>query len=1066
MCKRKVMLLLMLLLFAWTGVKAQEKTVTGKVIDEDGQPIFGATISLKGSTVGTISGDEGKYTIKIPATIKGDTLIFSFIGMEEQRQAIGNRSTIDVIMKSSNIEVDEVVVTAMGISREKKSLGYAVQEVNSDDITQASNSNIATALQGKVSGLEITPSSGMPGASAKMTIRGSRSFTGNNTPLYVIDGMPIASSFDLDTYDSVTGSDYSNRSLDIDPNDIESINVLKGQAAAALYGMKASNGVIVITTKSGKNAKAGRAIVTVNTSTSFDKISVFPDLQKKYAQGTGGNYSPNSSMSWGPIISELANDPNYGGNVENQFTAEEGLHQGQYYVDQRAKAGLNPWAYPQAYNSAENYFDTGISNTNSVNVTQNTGNANYSLSFGNTYTKGIIPSTELKKYNVKLNASTKLGEHFESGFSGNYVTSNMNKQTGANNGLIATILPCPPSYDLEGIPNHEANNPYTQVNYRSTSSFDNAYWATENNLFSEESQRFFGNAYLKFDTKLSGSQNLVVKYQIGTDAYTTNYIDNWGYGHSNSNGEIENQELTERELNSLFTTQYTWNINSDFRLDVLVGNEIVHHHETYNDSHGYGYNFEGWNNMSNIKTYTAASGYSKRRSVGFFGNIELSYSNMIYLTLTGRNDKVSNMPRNNRSFFYPSASLGFVFTQIEALKDNPILSFGKIRLSYAEVGQAGDYIPTFLSTPAYGGGFSSGTPIMYPINSVVAYTPYYRVYDPELKPQNTKSYEIGTDLSFLNGRFGLEFTYSRQNSKDQIFDIPLSGSTGVSEFRTNGGKIHTNAYELTVNLKPIDFNNIKWNLSFNYSKIDNIVDELAEGVESIMLGGFVEPQVRASAGDSYPVIYGTSYARADNGKIIVNEDGLPELGEEKVLGKVTPDFTLSCNTSLDIYKARLKATFEYSKGGYMYYATPGMLNVYGVSKESEELRERSTFMFENAVKFDEETNSYVDNDILLGPDGNGVTAEDYYNYLSEISESNIRDKSFLKLREISLSYPIFNKKNISINASIYARNILIWSKIKGFDPEVSQGNNNMSGAFERFSLPNAKSFGFSFNFIF
>ena len=310
-----------------------------------------------------------------------------------------------VELQSGAQNLSEVVITAMGISKEKKALGYAVQDIKSDELTQAANSSLSGALQGKVSGLEIKPSSGMPGASSQITIRGARSFTGDNSPLYVIDGMPIASTADVNTdtmnNGSVSGADYANRAVDLDPNDIESINILKGQAASALYGMRASNGVIVITTKSGKGARKGKPQISFNTNLAFDKVSTLPELQTEYGQGNEGAYNPYSGFSWGPSISDLANDPVYGGNVQNEYT-KGGLHNGQYYVPQRAAAGLDPWATPQAYNNAKDFFQTGVTWSNSVNVAQSFDKGNYSFSLGNTTSDGIVRSTGMDRYNVKL----------------------------------------------------------------------------------------------------------------------------------------------------------------------------------------------------------------------------------------------------------------------------------------------------------------------------------------------------------------------------------------------------------------------------------------------------------------------------------------------------------------------------------------------------------------------------------------------------------------------------------------------------------------------------------------
>ncbi len=991
------------------------------------------------------------------------TLVISYVGMKSQEVSV--KPVINILLNSDTQNIEEVVVTAMGISKEKKTLGYAVQDVKGDDLTRAASTSISSALQGKVSGVDITPSSGMPEASSQITIRGVRSFTGDNTPLYVIDGMPIASAADIDTdkrnTGSVAGADFANRAVDLDPNDIESINILKGQAASALYGMRASNGVIVITTKSGKNARKGKPSITFTSNLAFDKVSTLPEFQKEFAQGSG-TFSPTSSLAWGPKISDLANDPNYGGNTDNTYTQQYGKHEGMYYVPQRAAAGLDPWATPRAYDNAKNFFNTGVSWSNNVNVAQAFDKGNYSFSLGNNTTEGIIPNTGMDRYNAKLNATANLSEHWTTGFNGNFVTSKIRKQSAGNEGVVATIYGSPSSYDFNGIPSHVDGDPYTQNNYRPTT-FNNAYWASENNSFVERSQRFFGNAYTQYKTQFGENHILTAKYQLGADAYSTIYSDNYGYGDkSYSSGYSRQDSYHINEMNSLFTLNYDWKITPELDLNVLYGNEFVNKSTRITTGEGYNFNFPGWNHIGNATTFQANQSTTKKRTVGNFGNLALSWKNMLYLNATVRNDIVSSMPRGSRSFTYPSVSLGWIFTELPALKDNNILTFGKVRGSYAEVGMAGDYVDNLYYTPGYGGGFSAGTPIQYPFGSTTAYIPYYKIYDPNLKPQNTKSYELGLDLTFLNGLVSVNYTYSRQNVKDQIFEVPLSTSTGYSSMVTNGGAIHTNSHEITLTVKPIEKKNIYWDFGFNFSKIDNYVDELAEGVNSIMLGGFVTPQVRAGIGDKFPVIYGSGYLRNDAGQIIVDENGLPQAGEPQVIGKVSPDFRLGFNTTFELYKFRLSAVLDWKQGGQIYSGTMGVLDYYGVTQRSADYRKMSEFLFEKPAVKQNADGSYSPNDIKI----KGENAYDYFNAMNAIDEASVYDNSFIKLREISLSYPVFEKSYLNITASVFARNILLWSQLPGLDPEATLGNNNMAGAFERFSMPGSSSYGFGLTFKF
>lgn len=1060
---KKFTFILLCLVIGISTVVAQNTKVAGSVISaDDGLPVIGASIVVKGTMVGTVTDYDGNFTLEVPTN--GKTLVISYVGMLTQEVPVG--PNVNVILKSDTQNLDEVVVTAMGISKEKKALGYAVQDVKGDQLTQAANTNLAGALQGKVSGIDIAPSSGMPGASSKITIRGSRSFTGDNTPLYVIDGMPVTSTADVDTdvmnNGSVSGADFANRAVDIDPNDIESINILKGQAASALYGMRASNGVIVITTKSGKGARKGKPTITINTNLSFDVVSTLPELQTEFAQGTGGSFNPYSGFSWGPKISELANDPTYGGNVSNEYTAG-GLHQGQYYVPQRAEAGLDPWATPQAYNNAKDFYNTGVTWSNSVNVAQSFDRGNYSFSLGNTTSSGIVPSTGMDRYNVKMSAEAKLHDNWTTGFNGNFVTSKIRKQSGANDGVTATVYTAPITYNMAGIPSHIEGDPYTQNTFRENW-IDDANWACANNKFTERSQRFFGSAFLKYSTKFNTENHkLDVKYQLGDDAYTTNYSDIFGYGSTSyGTGMVAEYHYTINELNSLLTAAYTWNINDELVFDALIGNELVEKRVKYTYADGMNFNFPGWNHLNNASVYSSEDRYTRKRTVGNFASLSLAWKNMLYLNATGRNDMVSSMPRDNRSFFYPSVSAGWVFTELEPLK-NEILTFGKLRASYAEVGMAGNYIPTYYYTPGYGGGFFNGTPIAYPMGGVMSYIPYSIVYDPNLKPQNTKSYELGADLTFLNGLVSLNYTYSRQNVKDQIFEVPLAGSTGSSSMMMNGGKMHTNVHEFTLGFSPVDTKNFKLDFAFNFSKIDNYVDELAPGVESIYLGGFVTPQVRAGIGDKFPVIYGTSYLRNDAGQIVVDEKGMPQVGDSRVIGSVSPDFHLGFNTNIELYKFRLSAVFDWKQGGQIYCGTAGEQHFYGVTKISADAR-KNDFMFDqDAVKVTGiDANgkpTYAPNDIVISKDD----AQSYYATRRGINESYVYDNSFIKLREIALSYPVFERSWLNVNVNVFARNIIVWSELDGFDPEATQGNNNMTGAFERFSLPGTASYGFGVN---
>jgi TonB-linked SusC/RagA family outer membrane protein len=1062
-------ILSLFLVFCWIvlSANAQQKTITGTVTGaDDGQPVIGCTVQLKGTSIGITTDVNGKYSLTIPQNAA--TLVFSFIGMKSQEVEIGTRTVIDVVLQSELVGLNEVVVTAFGVSREKKAIGYSVQDIKNDVIERTGNTDLAGAMQGKLSGIDIKPSSGMPGASSQITIRGSRSFTGNNNPLYVIDGMPVSSNADIQsgsggnfsvTGYGVTGSDISNRAVDLNPADIESINVLKGQAAAALYGIRASNGVILITTKSGRNNKIGKPVISISHTSAFSRVSRNPDYQATYAQGNNGVYNPTSSLSWGPKIVDLPDDPVNGGNANG--------HPGEFYVPQLALGQIeDAWVTPQVFDNWKRYFRTGYSATNNIMISQASEGGNFALGLSQTSQSGVALSSGMNRWNGKFSAERKLSKNFTTGFNSNFSRTDIDKLPTANDAALAGVLGAPVSYDLKDYPYFVPGDPYTHIYYRG-GSWDNPYWSARHTVFNEKTDRFFGNGYISYLATLNESMNLKIRYQLGADSYTTNFQDIFEYGHAGTNGMIDNYGITSFTVNSLFTVNYDWTINNNLILNAMVGNEFDHNNSKTYSEHGEDFNFGGWAHISNANIVTANESQNQNRTVGFFGSLSLSYKSLFFLNGTGRNDIVSSMPTNHRSFFYPSVSFSFVASELSSIKDLNWVSLAKLRLSYAEVGQAGSYIPNYYTTPDYSGSWWTGSPIQYPIGGISSYIPNNIQFDPNLVPQNTKSYEIGANLTFFQNRLGIDYTYSYQHVVDQIFSVPLAGSTGVRALLMNGGKVHTLGHEVILNITPLALKNMQWDFNVNFSKIDNYVDELSQGVESIFIGGFTTPQVRAGIGDKFPVIYGDSFLRNDEGKIVVDDDpsspnyGFPLTGEPAVIGKVSPDFILGGGTSFTYRNWSLSALFEWKQGGQMYSGSNGLLDLYGLSKKTED--RESTFIFDG-VKSDG-----TPNDIARGGPIDPYALQNLYsNVLSNIDEFYIYDNSFVKLRELSLRYKPANKlfKKVDLGVSVFARNILLWTALPNLDPESSQGNTNMGGSFERFTVPQTTSFGFNLDLTF
>ena len=1045
-------------LFLSIGMAVAQTQVTGTVVSgEDGEPIVGASVKVSGTKTGTITDVDGKFALNVP---EGTKLVVTYLGMLPKTVNASVSGAMKIKLDPDNKVLDEVVVTAMGITREKKALGYASQVLDAKDLNTSGTSSLASAMQGKLTGVDIRTSSGAPGASAQIVIRGARSFDGNNTPLYVVDGMPISSTPDFSTKESVTGADNASRTIDLNPDDIESINVLKGQAASALYGIRASNGVILITTKRGSKGST-KPVITFSTDLSAQTLSRKFEHQDVYAQGTTlSKYNPNTSMSWGPKIADLANDATYGGNTNNKYTnGDLTSHAGMYYNPKYAAAGLSGWATPQTHDNVGDFFKTGFTQNSTFNISQRKNDVSYSFSVSDTYQKGVIPSTGMTRTGARGAVDWKVNDQWKTGFSANYSSVKIKSAPGANSGIVNVVYSAPAEYDLKGTPYHKPGDPTSQILFRATN-FNNPYWWADNDEYSQHTNRVFGNAYAEYSPKLNWGKNykIVFREQAGIDMYTSNNSEIAEVGSAkNTKGEVENIGTQNNIFNNLLTANFTakWGANEEWDFGFVLGNEFNHQYRRKWDYDGTGLAFYGQPTIGNTSSMDAHSDYHiQERTVGVFGQMSLSWMDMLFLTVTGRNDVVSTMPRGHRSFFYPSVSLGWIFTELPALKENHVLSYGKLRLSYAQVGQAGQFYNNYMYVPSYTGGMYVYTPISYPLGGAKGYAPYYVKFDENLKPQNTSNWETGIDLGLFKNRVRVEYTLSYQDVRNQIFDVPTAGTTGYQALRTNAGQMTTLSHELSVNASVIDHANYGLDLGVNFTKITNKVKKLADGVESIMLGGFVEPQVRAQAGYTYPNIYGKAFKRTKDGQLLLNANGLPQGTAASVnLGECTPDFNMGFNLRAHYKQLSLSATMDWQKGGCMYNGTLLTMNYFGASKASLPYHE-GTMVAEGINEATGQKNTVQ------------VSKQQYYMAYNDVTEAGIFDTSFLKLRDVTLSYQF--PKFAGINLSVYgfARNILLWAKLPGLDPESSQGNGNMSGYFERYSIPNSSSFGGGFKIAF
>ena len=1052
-----------MVLFCSLPTTAQNIQITGTVTSsEDGLGLPGVAIVIKGTTRGTITNLDGYYVLDVPSDV--NLLNFSYVGMKPQDITIDGRSVIDVVLNPDVLGIEEVVVTAMGIRKEAKALGYAVQEVSGEEIAKAKQADISKALQGKVAGVTVRQSSGMPGATSQVTIRGSTSLSGSNQPLYVVDGIPIASG---KAYGELVGegTNPSNRILDINPDDIESINVLKGATASALYGLRASNGVIVITTKSGDAAKnAGRkTLVTFNTSYNFDRVTRLPELQDKYAQGNAGQLSLFSSGSWGPLIDTL-----------------------QPYVPQVPNKD-GSLTTPAIYNNQENFFRTGHNWTSSFDVSSSGEIGNYSVGFGRTSQDGIIPSTGMTRSTARFNGSFKPGEKWTIGASANFSNVGVDKIPGGSNlaNPLFTVYFAPRTYDLTNLPYEDPGNPYIQRHYRRF--MDNPYWSIEHNTYREETDRMFGNTSFTYNPL----DWMTINYRVGIDKFTTtgNEITSLGSGNGRaypdwgppydepSGGQIDDYTYQNRELNSNLTVNFSKRYSDILDLTLLLGNEIYDFKSQMDWITGTGITIGGFDNIFNTanQLVNSNSGISRQRIIGLYYSATVNYKSTLYVTTTGRNDYVSNMPQGNRSFFYPSVDLGLIFTQLPMLQDNKFLPYGKLRLSFAQVGQAGAlFVQSNVFNPAaHGNGFLTGN-WEFPYEGYSAFSQSYVLVSKDLKPMNSKTIEAGLDLRFANDRINIDYSFYNTNASDQIFSVPIAASTGARTEYRNAGKLRSRGHEVILNLKPVIKGDFTWSVTTNFSTNDNMVLELAEGIDRIAVGfqNFSEIGTYAYANNSYPVIFGSSFLRDEQGNMVVDSRetingepnqfyGMPLQGEEKVLGQVSPDWQTSLINELGYKGLSLTFQFDFKKGGMMSSGLNQLLYNYGSAKGTED---RDVPVVLPGVKgyIDSETGELVNegaNDIQI------YKNEDYWSTVMwNIAEAFVYETSYIRLREIVLNYDIPSsilKKTFINSLSVYlnSRNPLLFTDYPNFDPEVSTAEGNGSGGFEYVSLPNVKSFG-------
>jgi TonB-linked SusC/RagA family outer membrane protein len=1040
---KKILLLMCATAIVW-GSYAQNSVVSGRVTSsEDASPLPGVNVVLKGTTVGTATDADGKYSISVPSS--GGVLVFSFIGLESKEEEIGGRSVIDISLALDVTQLSEVVVTAFGVQQEKKALGYAVQEVKGDQFTKARDQNIVNSLAGKVAGAQITSASGGVGSSTRIVLRGASSITGNNEPLYVVDGIPISNRATGDSNDG-GGTDFGNGAADINPDDVETITVL-GPNAAALYGSRASNGVILITTKSGKGTKG--IGVSVNTSVQFDRPLRLPDFQNSYGQGASDTFFEYADGSNG----SEAVDESWG------MPLDIGLEAPQFPT-----GGAFPTPWVSRPDNVKNFFETGILMTQNIALSGANDKGNFRLSVTNLSQTGTIPNTDLNRKTFALNSGLNLTSKLSADFSANYVKGKSDNRpvTGYNGqNPVQQFIWSGRQVDFAALKDYK-NLPLsttglgagiTPVNWN-TRFQNNPYWQAYNVINGNVRDRIYGNTKVnyKFNDWLS------VFVRTGLDYYTEDQTRISAKGDTNStegNGSFQKYTESNFEANTDFLISFRKELTSDIVLAATAGGN--RRDENFRRLSGTAPQLElpGVYNLTNVKSGVAlqtANFNSKKRVNSVYGGLNLAYKNYLFLDLTARNDWSSTLPSNANSYFYPGVSVSATLSDIFEIESNT-LSFLKVRGSLVQVGSdTGPYnlIQTFAFRAPWG--------------SVLSPSEGNSLLNPALKPEITTSAELGVEANFWSGRLNSTITFYQKTTRDQIIPVQISGSSGYTTRNTNIGEMVNKGIELQLSGSPLKLSNgFDWNVTLVWARNINEVTELAPGLDALNLDGQWNVSTQARVGESYGALFGPGFVKDPDGNIVHGANGLPLIDESyRVIGNVTPQWTGGITNSFSYKGITLDVLIDGRYGGDVYSMTTTWGRYAGVLEET--LLGRENGIIGTGV---------IDNgDGTFSPNNIVVSAEQYNKaaYSNDVAESSIFDGTFIKLRQVQLGYRLPNELfgNLpfrDVTVSVVGRNLaLLYATIPHIDPETSFSSSNGNQGLEFGQLPTNRSIGFNVSF--
>ncbi len=1059
-------------------VDVQNK-ISGVVTDESGVPLPGVNILVHGTISGTQTDFDGNFNIEAN---EGDVLVFSYIGMKTTRVTVGTSATINVSMKEDAAALDEVVVTALGISRDKKGLGYAVQELQGDDLNEARESNFVNSLSGKVAGVNITTSSAV-GSSSRVVIRGESSLNfGGNEPLYIIDGIPVGN---IGT-NNRTSVDYGNSASEINPADVESMTILKGPAAAALYGSRAANGVIVITTKSGK-ANQGLG-VSFTSGTTMETILRLPKFQNEFGQGKNGNYEgsnfgASSSIypdgirdgydeSWGPRLNV--------GTLERQFQSPTlgGMRGSDVANPNRGEVIPTPWiAYPDNF---KDFFNTGYTFFNNIALTGSNEYGTFRLSYTNMDQTGVVPNNDLQRNTISFKSSYKLSDKFTVNTTASYIksTSENRPETGYGRHSIMYFM----NWSVRNM-DINALRDYWQEGFEGTKQFQYNYGENHNNPFfyqfentrGQDKNRMFGNISLTYDF----TDHLSLSTKAGTDFYNDFRPLKWAVSTvGREQGSYWEDSRYFQESNYDFLLRYKNKIGDKFNYVISGGGN--HMKQDYRERRAIAPELliPGIYSIANSATNPVVESFTSEKAINsLYAFTQLDYDNKFFMDLTARNDWSSTLPADNNSYFYPSISFSTLVDQLIPMPE--WVNRAKIRLGAAQVGSdtgAYNLNSTFNFASTWGpySSLASGADLK----------------NNNLRPESITTYEIGTDIKLFNNRFGLDITYYDTRSKDQIINVPLASSTSYSARVINAGEIQNTGFEIMLNATPIKFEDgFEWKTFINYSQNKGKVLELAEGITSITQSAPGEDaSIQSRVGEEMGAIWGPGYQRVESGpmqgEIIIFDNGRPKPTSEDIyLGNFNPDWLGSWGNTFTYKNFSLSALIDVHWGGEF------ISRFYNKGIGAGQLIETAVGRSARAVgtEYDDPyyavgaalvNGGYVPNststDGTYSEGVNGVDARYFHKGIDHISEAQLFDGTYAKLRELKFGYRFPNKwfNNVvrDVHLSIVGRNLFLWTPDSNqhFDPEVATATSGggLIPGFENMSLPSTKNVGFNLNMKF